>query len=670
MPAFARFRSSPLLIITTISYAIFTDLFLYAVVVPVMPFTLTNRIGIPEHQVQIWVSISLAAYAGAILVGSPFCGYMADRTQNRKIPLLIGVVILVLSTLLLCLSHNIPMLLIGRIFQGLSTSVTWPVGLTLMIDTVGPERAGEAAGYVGMAYSVGLLVGPLLGGVVFSKGGYYAVFGMSFGFLAVDALLRLLILEKTNAKTLLDSASVTMTSEPGESITNESSASDNKEMNKNGKAHAKPAVRQSQPKSGPNSIWRILVRPRLLAALWGTAISATLGTCFDSTLPLFVSDTFGWGSLGAGLLFLPLILPAFAGPVVGLLSDKYGPKAFAALGFLWMTPFLVCLRFVTENTISHKVMLCGLLFGTGIGEALVFSPMAAEISWAIEMDGGTRIQTSRRRSSLASRALPPPLAADLSWRRLVPPTFVSIQNPNDASLSQAASRFFNNLQNFMEQQRIDELLERYLGLLDEYSRLREELSGLLSGVYRDIARANFAGERGMRIGDGVAAGSSGGGLKSDEEKEAGGSTINDKGAEDEAKAEETKDSDPSHNEDKSTDPPEKGPRQKKKPSNNPLHWYGLFAPPALRTAQTQSIQAVEQVIPRLVSVSAEMSGIEIEVRRARKRRAKAAVVAEKETAVIAAAEAEAAAALLDGMALQGKGEGVVSQVQAEGVEAA
>ena len=53
----------------------------------------------------------------------------------------------------------------------------------------------------------------------------------------------------------------------------------------------------------------------------------------------------------------------------------------------------------------------------------------------------------------------------------------------------------NNLQ-----QQIDELLERYLGILDEYSKLREELSRLQSGVYQNIARANFAGERGMRYG--------------------------------------------------------------------------------------------------------------------------------------------------------------------------
>ncbi len=47
---------------------------------------------------------------------------------------------------------------------------------------------------------------------------------------------------------------------------------------------------------------------------------------------------------------------------------------------------------------------------------------------------------------------------------------------------------------------MNELLQRYLTLLDEYTSLRTELSRLQTGVYQDLARANFAAERGMRYG--------------------------------------------------------------------------------------------------------------------------------------------------------------------------
>ena len=65
------------------------------------------------------------------------------------------------------------------------------------------------------------------------------------------------------------------------------------------------------------------------------------------------------------------------------------------------------------------------------------------------------------------------------------------------------------------------------------------------------------------------------------------------------------------------------PTKKKKRTNDPLRWFGLLTPLPLRQAQSSAIQAVEQIIPRLVAVNAEMAQVEIEVRRARKRREKA-----------------------------------------------
>jgi hypothetical protein len=52
----------------------------------------------------------------------------------------------------------------------------------------------------------------------------------------------------------------------------------------------------------------------------------------------------------------------------------------------------------------------------------------------------------------------------------------------------------------MDQNHIDGLLERYLYLLHEYTCLREALTALQTGIYQNIARANFSAERGVRFG--------------------------------------------------------------------------------------------------------------------------------------------------------------------------
>ena len=59
-------------------------------------------------------------------------------------------------------------------------------------------------------------------------------------------------------------------------------------------------------------------------------------------------------------------------------------------------------------------------------------------------------------------------------------------------------------------------------------------------------------------------------------------------------------------------------------TRDPLNWFGILVPPALRTSQSNFKDAVTGLIPRLASVSKEMREVEIEIKRARKRIRKAA----------------------------------------------
>lgn len=181
-----------------------------------------------------------------------------------------------------------------------------------------------------------------------------------------------------------------------------------------------------------------------------------------------------------------------------------------------------------------------------------------------------------------------------------------------------------------DQQHIDHLLERYLTLLNEYTQLRKELSKLQADVYHNIARANFSGERGMRYGqdhydDRMRATRRVVIEKNDSDvsvftvrdtSEEEGASVESQQTEVPEKAAENCDDDTNSAEN------EDGP-EKKSNKRDPLRWFGILTPMALRAAQSQSIKAVDDIIPRLVSVNAEMQHVEIEVRRARKKRAKA-----------------------------------------------
>jgi nitrate/nitrite transporter NarK len=87
---------------------------------------------------------------------------------------------------------------------------------------------------------------------------------------------------------------------------------------------------------------------------------------FDAVLALFAQATFHWNSTAAGLLLLAVFVPGFVSPAVGALADRYDARLATAGGFAALVPPLVCLRFVTANSLGHKVLLAALLAGESI----------------------------------------------------------------------------------------------------------------------------------------------------------------------------------------------------------------------------------------------------------------------------------------------------------------
>lgn len=149
----------------------FQDVFLYAAVVPVIPFAIETRVGVDSNDVGHWVAVLLGVYGGALLVAAPVSGVIADKwLRSRQIPLLGGLCILLASTVMFCLGRSIPVLVTARILQGASAGVVWTIALALLSDTVGKNQSGRALGCVAASYSIGTVIAPMLGGIVYREG--------------------------------------------------------------------------------------------------------------------------------------------------------------------------------------------------------------------------------------------------------------------------------------------------------------------------------------------------------------------------------------------------------------------------------------------------------------------------------------------------------------------
>ncbi|KAK3112366.1 hypothetical protein LTR53_011431 [Teratosphaeriaceae sp. CCFEE 6253] len=386
-PAGLQWRSNTFFILGTVAIGLFTDLFLYGLIVPVLPYMLRDRIGLPQDQIQSSVSGLLAAYAGASVVCSPIAGILADRLTTRQAPFLLGLTALLGATVLLFLGQSMPVLIVARILQGISAAFVWTIGLALCLETVGPGNLGKTIGSIFSFISVGNLCAPLLGGVLYEKAGYPGVFGIAFGILVLDFTMRLLVIEKKVAKRY-DAGDVSAsdrgigTSSQQDGNADEAQEDDEQQPLLGSKEEDRAAFKLSdnQPRLARLiPILPCLADARLLTAFLVAFVQAVLLGNFDATVPTVAEDYFNAGSLKAGIFFLPLGVSDFIlGPLFGYCVDRFGTKPVSVFSYTYLIPILVLLRLPHPGGKDQMILYGGLLGLCGVGLAGIGAPSIVE----------------------------------------------------------------------------------------------------------------------------------------------------------------------------------------------------------------------------------------------------------------------------------------------------
>ncbi|ORY16727.1 major facilitator superfamily domain-containing protein [Clohesyomyces aquaticus] len=392
-PIGLKWRSNTFFIVCVVGLGTFTDMFLYGLIVPVLPFMLRDRVQVPEAELQTTLSSLLAIYAAASMLASPIAGVLADRlSSSRQLPFLLGLVLLLLSTILLALGRTVPVLALARFLQGASGGTVWTIGLALLIETVGQENLGKTIGSIFSFISVAGLFSPVIGGVLYAKTGYAGVFGLGVAFVVIDFVGRLLMIEKKVAANYLNSEQNTPTLTPEPDSTNTA--------NESTSLLSQPLLSSSNYRL-PEPKWRltrllpillVMKDPGMLTALFIGLIQACLLGAFDATVPLVASSRYGFDSLKAGLLFLPLGgADFFFGPIFGWCVDRWGTKPISVLGFAYLVPALALLRVPVEKNLvgdpelGHQIALYACFLGlNGIGLAIINSASIVECGVVLE----------------------------------------------------------------------------------------------------------------------------------------------------------------------------------------------------------------------------------------------------------------------------------------------
>lgn len=167
--------------------------------------------------------------------------------------------------------------IVGRLLQGGAAAMVNVAGLALVVDVVDKEHLGEILGYLGTASMIGIISGPPLGGLVYHAGGYYAVCALAFSMIAVDLVLRMVVIEKRVVDRLAKPVDLPDDGNDNDAIT---------EVSINGYAsfprdQIEDAVPQSESKGG-FAILTLLKQPRMLITLWAFVAEGIVTASFDA----------------------------------------------------------------------------------------------------------------------------------------------------------------------------------------------------------------------------------------------------------------------------------------------------------------------------------------------------------------------------------------------------
>ena len=302
------------------------------------------------------------------------------------------------------------MLLVGRLLQGASTSLTWSSALPLIRKTLSGNQK-ESMSLMGIMTSIGAVLAPAIAGFIFSSFGWPAVAIAAAIVIIIDAISLWWGLRKAAQDKSSDEVHASETTpllqpqEPDDnpylssinpwyeqhaakpSATPDVTTTTHEHQNEStgailGEVGRVAAGTLADPEA--RSSFRALVsNDRMKAALFGRFVAVLIVTGIDVVLPTYLFRTLLWESGPISLVLSLLGLPSFTAPIVDRLSQRFGATKLAPVGFV-LTASIGLLRFILPGFTNAVPMLFGVIAATGIGLVMVNAPLTAEFNSVVE----------------------------------------------------------------------------------------------------------------------------------------------------------------------------------------------------------------------------------------------------------------------------------------------
>ncbi len=150
----------------TIFLTVFIDLMGFGILIPILPTFASKELGISDFAIGIlFASFSLIQF-----LFNPILGQLSDK-YGRRPTILITLLITSISYILFSFSNTFFLILLSRILAGFGGS-NIAVAQAYIADVTPPHQRSKGMGMIGMAFGLGFLFGPIIGGFL-AKYGYH-----------------------------------------------------------------------------------------------------------------------------------------------------------------------------------------------------------------------------------------------------------------------------------------------------------------------------------------------------------------------------------------------------------------------------------------------------------------------------------------------------------------
>ncbi len=160
----AKHMSSKRHALTFVTITVFIDTMGFGVIMPVMPEFLMSLTGKDLSHASAISGYLVVFYAALQFMFAPIIGNLSDRYGRRPV-LLLSLFTYAVNYLIAGLATTLWVLFFGRILTGIA-SATYATANALIADVSPPEERAQNFGLMGMAFGLGFIFGPSIGGLL------------------------------------------------------------------------------------------------------------------------------------------------------------------------------------------------------------------------------------------------------------------------------------------------------------------------------------------------------------------------------------------------------------------------------------------------------------------------------------------------------------------------